>query len=207
MSIDPTSKVSASHTPAVFATSVRLMGPDDVLAYVARALGDVGSQIDDIRKQVDARQAKSAELREIVAELRNMQGGGGDLTHYDAEKYDAMMTKLSHFAEGNGPAAKVYESFLQSYGGYRDTEKGGAIVGTLAGDKANDSQDMLMNAAELTSAVKNIEEAQSALGSENEVTMMNLQQLMQRRNQVTQFSSNSLNSINEGLKSVIGNIR
>jgi hypothetical protein len=30
---------------------------------------------------------------------------------------------------------------------------------------------------------------------------------MQRRNQISQFSSNALNMMNEGMKSIIGNMR
>jgi hypothetical protein len=64
-----------------------------------------------------------------------------------------------------------------------------------------------MNAAELSNTLKNMEDAQSNLQSDNELTMMTLQQLMQRRNQISQFSSNAMNMMNEGMKSIVGNIR
>ena len=49
-------------------------------------------------------------------------------------------------------------------------------------------------------------DAIEALGSDSELVMMNLQQLMQQRNQTSQLYSGMQNSMNETMKDVIGNI-
>lgn len=49
-------------------------------------------------------------------------------------------------------------------------------------------------------------DAIDALGSDSELVMMNLQQLMQQRNQASQLYSGMQNSMNETMKDVIGKI-
>jgi hypothetical protein len=195
-----------------FGPNVTLMSPDDILAYVSKALGDIGDQLNDYKTLVQDRQAKAKDLRDLASELRNMQQGG-DLTAYDGAAYNEFMQKLAKYKDSDPALGKVYSDFMNSYGGYHD--ESGKKVGTLAGDDKHwfgkggvgDSQDMLMDSKELANALKNVEDAQSNLNSENELTMMSLQQLMQRRNQISQFSSNALNMMNEGMKSIIGNMR
>jgi hypothetical protein len=188
-----------------------MMSPEDILAYVGKALQDIGGQLSDYKKVVEERQQKAKDLRMIAGTLREMQGSG-DLIHYDAQKYNEFMTLMSKYKD-DPEVKKAYEHFLDSYGGYIHPKEG--KVGTLANEDGHwigksgkgDNQDMCMSVGELGMALKRIEDAQSSLQSDNELTMMTLQQLMQRRNQISQFSSNAMNMMNEGMKSIIGNIR
>lgn len=206
------STTSVNQTHPSFGPNVTLMGPDDIMAYVTNALGDIGDQLDSFKKQVEAKQAKAQDLRDIAGTMRLMNTGA-DLSHFDGAAYNEMMTKMSHHLDDKNVKA-AYDHLMESYGGFQSTDPGGGTVGVMAGadgkwhgNGVGDTQDCLLNSTEVQKCIKDIEGAQSALGSENELTMMSLQQLMQRRNQVTQFSSNCLNVMNEGSKSVIGNIR
>lgn len=258
-----------------------LMSPEDILAYVALALDNIGSQLNDYKEIVVGKQKKAAVVRELMGEVRAMSQNGQPLTAYDKEKYDALMNKLASVKGGDPELEAVYGSFMTSYGGYTDAATGES-VGTLATDdgmtfgqvleggkavnaadrkkmkpgeslgekdkdlkdkaaseplskkdpgsmmpwdsplpadsipspqaapvqaQAPDSQDASMSAEELNQIAERLKNSLENLNSDNELTMMGLQQLMQQRNQITQFSSNVLNSVNEGLKSIISNWR
>ncbi|HEV2742649.1 MAG TPA: hypothetical protein VGV91_05810 [Rubrobacter sp.] len=70
-----------------------------------------------------------------------------------------------------------------------------------------DGQDCVLDSNETQGVMDNVKQALESINSDNEMVMMELQKLMQQRNQITQFSSNAMNLDNETKKSVIGNIR
>ena len=181
-----------------------LMSPEDILAYVGKTLGDIGNQLQDYKDLVQKRQEKANDLRDVTSTLRDMQSGG-DLTAFDPQLYSEFMQKMEKYKDSDPAIGAAYEKFMSSYGGYIGSD--GKAKGVMAGANAGDTQDMKMSALELSHAMKDLEGAQEAMGSDNELTMMALQQLMQRRNQVSQFASNAMNMMNEGMKSIIGNIR
>lgn len=262
--------------------NIDLMSPEDILAYVALALDNIGSQLNDYKDAVVGKQKKAAVVRELMGEVRAMSQNGQPLTAYDKEKYDALMNKLASVKGGDPELEAVYDTFMKSYGGYTDAE--GNDVGTLATDdgmtfgqvleggkavnaaelkkmkpgeslgekdkdlkakaasdplskkedlgapklwdsqlpadtipspqtepakqlEAPDSQDAHLTVEELNQIAERLKSSLENLNSDNELTMMGLQQLMQQRNQISQFSSNMLNSVNEGLKSIIANWR
>jgi hypothetical protein len=203
----------AQQASANFGPNATLMSPEDILSYVSKALGEIGDQLNDYKNIVQERQQKAKDLREIAGTIRDMQKGG-DLIAYDEATYHEFMSKMAKYKDSDPSVKAAYDSFMASYGGYIDTGTG-KKEGVLAGEDkhwigksgSGDSQDMCMNAAELSNTLKNLEDAQSNLQSDNELTMMTLQQLMQRRNQISQFSSNAMNMMNEGMKSIVGNIR
>ncbi|MCS6900695.1 MAG: hypothetical protein RMJ98_13770 [Myxococcales bacterium] len=196
-----------------FPGNATMMSPEDILQYVSKALEDIGGQLEDYKNIVKDRQEKAKDLRALASTIRDMQQNG-DLKSYDSAKYNEFMTTMAKYKDSDPDVAKAYHHFLDSYGGYIDTNTG-KKVGILANEDGHwigksgkgDNQDMCMNAEELGRVLKNIEDAQSNLQSDNELTMMTLQQLLQRRNQISQFSSNAMNMMNEGMKSIIGNIR
>lgn len=211
-SVQGTSSTSYIQHSSPSDAGVRLMSADDIMAYVTQALGDVGGQLEVFRKKVEDRQAQAAVLRDTSALLRASRGNDG-IGSMDQAQFGAVMTNLSKLAETNPLAKNVYDKILASYGGFVAGPGGaggkaeGEIVGVMAGTANNDGQDMWLENVDCDGIMKNLEEAQSGLGSDNELIMMDLQQLMQRRNQITQFSSNCMNVMNEGMKAVIGNIR
>jgi hypothetical protein len=70
-----------------------------------------------------------------------------------------------------------------------------------------DTQDCILDADETQAVMDNTKQGLESINSDNEMVMMELQKLMQQRNQITQFASNAMNLDNETKKSVIGNIR
>ena len=87
----------------------------------------------------------------------------------------------------------------------------GTIVdsGSLAVDVAVDinGQDQIMDKEEMDSFVNSLNDALSGINSGNELMMMNLQNLMQVRNQISQFGSNNLKSINDTMSGLINNLK
>ncbi|HEU4405474.1 MAG TPA: hypothetical protein VFS43_09310 [Polyangiaceae bacterium] len=74
-------------------------------------------------------------------------------------------------------------------------------------NRGQDDQDCILDPTETQGVMDNVKQALESINSDNEMVMMELQKLMQQRNQITQFASNAMNLDNETKKSVIGNIR
>lgn len=226
-----------SNASAAFGNGVSLMSPDEIIAFVSKALGDIGDQLNDYKNMVQQRQEKARDLREISATLRDM-ASKGDLTSYEQEKFDRMMNQLAKYKDADPSLKAVYDTFMNSYGGYQkiDPQSGeyvkndkgevlceGIMAGAneagmkeisdpISGAKMliwnpGDSQDMLLTAAELSPMLDNLKSAQEGLNEDNELTMMSLQQLMQRRNQISQLGNGMLSMVNETSKAIIGNFR
>jgi len=240
-----------------FGPDIALMSPDDVIAYVTRALGDIGNQLNDYKDMVKQRQEKATELRDLLGELRGMSPNDNDLVGYDQEKYDGLMSRLAKYKD-DPQLGQVYENFMNSFGGYRDTATG-QQVGILASDDSNfagnkngvskapkdafvvskdmlgkdikvdknanntkdglplgngpsakvvviDERDAKLTKFEINTAIEQVKGAMEGLNSDSELTMMSLQQLMQQRNQISQFSTNMLSTLNDSMRSVIANI-
>lgn len=208
-----------------FGPSASTMSPGEIIAFITKALGDIGDQLGDYKKLVEDRHKKATELRQVMSTMRDM-ATAGDATNYSAEKYNEMMTLMARHAKTDPEVKAAYEHFLGSYGGYTNNDSGlpegvfagqdGKNIFNTTEDEKNakgpdgkplvDTQDMCMSKAEMDNVMKNIENAQQNLNSDNELMMMNLQQLMQKRNQISQLGTNLLNTSNESLKAVIGNI-
>jgi len=253
-----TSSQGVSGASPQFGPDVALMSPDDVIAYVTRALGDIGNQLNDYKNMVKQRQEKATELRDLLGELRGMSPNDNDLVGYDQEKYDGLMSRLAKYKD-DPQLGQVYENFMNSFGGYRDTATG-QQVGVLASDDGNfagnkngvskppegafqvskdmldkkdakvdknanntkdglplgngpsakvvviDERDARLTKFEIQTAIEQVKGAMEGLNSDSELTMMSLQQLMQQRNQISQFSTNMLSTLNDSMRSVVANI-
>ena len=111
---------AASHGPS-FGASVTLMSPDDIMAYVTKALEDIGGQLEDFRQIVQDKQAKSAALREVLGSLRSMKNEQG-IGHNANVDYDQMMQKLATLAKTDPNAQKAYATLVGSCGGYKNEQ-------------------------------------------------------------------------------------
>lgn len=208
----------------VEASLVRTMSADDIVMYVRSQLGSIDGQLNDYKNIVVAKQKKSEELREVTALLRELKGGRDELkggnaavdTSTEPEKYNRLMTLLAKNSD-SASAKSAYDGLLDSYGGYQATEtielpdgravQKGEVDGIMAGADPGDIHDVNLNAIETQSVMDNVKQSLEGINSDNEMVMMELQKLMQQRNQITQFASNALNVDNETKKGVIGNIR
>lgn len=223
MGTDSINKSSGSkqiqQTQSSLGAGMTLMSPEDIMMYMQKVLGEIGDQLNDFKQTVLDRQQKAKDLREISSTIRQMQANGGEsgaLSKFDDAQYNEFMTKLEKYKDSDPEIAAAYNTFMTSYGGYINTDDH-QKKGVLAGEDGNwyghnktinpDTQDMYLSKDELANSLKHIENSQESMNSENELTMMGLQQLMQRRNQISQFGSNAINMMNEGMKSIIGNIR
>lgn len=211
MGTDAINKSSGStqvyQTQPSFGSDVSLMSPDALIMFMQRALGDIGEQLQQFKDVVTQRQEKAKDLRDIAAAIRDMQANAdsdGALTAYDQSKYCELMNKMEKY-KSDPAIGQAYETFLSSYGGYYQ-EDGKTITGVMAGAKSDDNQDMKLSSTELANALKKIEGAQENLNSENELTMMQVQQLASKRNETTQLCSNLLKSFNESAMTPIRNI-
>ena len=68
------------------------------------------------------------------------------------------------------------------------------------------SEKVSIKAENLTKVEKDMEGVLTSLNSDNELVMMNLQQIMQQRNQASQLYASLQSSMNETMKSIIGKI-
>jgi hypothetical protein len=186
-----------------------LMSPDEIMAYVASALNDISGQMDTIRQKIQARQERAREIREAQALFNTLTEGGDATIQRGTEEYEQLMKMLEKFKD-DPKLGKAYNSLLTTVGGYTDAN-GNAVEPTA--DMATTDElkkalgDRKLVKDEASKIGQYFQDALADLNSDNELVMMDLQKLAQQRNQVTQFSSNMLNAMNEGMKSVIGNIR
>jgi hypothetical protein len=114
------------------------------------------------------------------------------------------MSTLAQFPDDPSLRA-AYNTLWKSYGGYTDPKTGQVIPNQPSRLGADSNKDL--NSNEWLNVTKGVEESLSDLNSDNEMLMLNVQTLMQQRNQISQFASNVLNTMNESVKAVIGNLR
>jgi hypothetical protein len=220
MSIEVTtpSPAGAAGIPplAGFRTDMEIMSAEDILAYVALALGNIGKQLDSYKAYVQEKQAAAADLNKALTMARTASRTGDDHTKFTQEQYTEFMLLLAKYPEDPGLQA-AHKELLASWGGYIKPD--GGDVGKLAmadlrvsGVNENlpgkaDEQNGHLNPTEWKNVIDHITSSLEALNSDNEYTMMKLQTLMQQRNQISQFASNMLNSLHENAKAIIGNLR
>lgn len=81
------------------------------------------------------------------------------------------------------------------------------VNGKVVFELSSAKQDQIMNKEEMDSFVNSLNDALSGINSGNELMMMNLQQLMQFRNQISQFGSNNLKAMHDTAMGVISNTK
>jgi hypothetical protein len=220
MSIEVTtpSPAGAAGIPplAGFRTDMEIMSPEDILAYVALALGNIGKQLDSYKSHVQEKQAAAADLNKALTMAREASRTGEQHERFTQEQYTEFMLLLAKYPEDEGLQA-AHRELVRSWGGYIKPD--GGPVGTLAmadlrvsGVNENlpgkaDEQNGHLDPTEWKNVIDHITSSLEALNSDNEYTMMKLQTLMQQRNQISQFASNMLNSLHENAKAIIGNLR
>lgn len=203
---------------AGFRTDMEIMSPEDIMAYVSLALGNIGKQLEAYKAYVEAKQAAAADMNKFLAFAREASGPGEDHKQFTQEQYAEFMQLLAKYPDDQGLAA-AHRLLLESWGGY-DNANGQRIGGRLATDDGRVSGDDLpdwpvepdaqnggLSASEWKRVIDSVSSSLEQLNSDNEYTMMKLQTLMQQRNQISQFSSNMLNSLHENAKAIIGNMR
>lgn len=197
-----------------FRTDMEIMSPEDILAYVSLALGNIGKQLDSYKAYVQEKQAAAADLNKALNLAREASRAGHDHEKFTQEQYNEFMALLAKYPDDPGLKA-AHKELLASWGGYIKPDGGqvGKLAmddGRVSGDKLfgkRDEQNAHLNPTEWKTVIDHITSSLEQLNSDNEYTMMKLQTLMQQRNQISQFASNMLNSLHENAKAIIGNLR
>jgi hypothetical protein len=187
--------------------SVELMSPEDVLQYVATMLGDVDGRLHDFKTEAERKIAWSNDERAWQELLRSMGDGKGgySLGEYGtpgyAERRDAMMEAVTKLAESSNPDVayagngikKLIEDYEAKYQDFVDGDgpKPGPVLW------GQDTIDDAMSAST---------QRLQSFSSDNELTMMELGSLMQRRTQIVQFSTNVMAQLDRAQNSVVQNI-
>ncbi|HEX9295855.1 MAG TPA: hypothetical protein VF881_08465 [Polyangiaceae bacterium] len=178
---------TATHRPP--GDGVDTSGPlsmDMLLEYVAMRLESLDGQIEDFIGEANEKKAQSDELRRFQQGVRSVSG-------YDSSGF---ANKESLNEEG---VSRVDAERLQ----VADPE-----LKAKLDDLAQQIHDTnRVKAEDVQPLLDYAKDRLASLNSDNEITMMRLNSIVQLRSQVIGSASNVQASINEGMKTVIGNMR
>jgi hypothetical protein len=172
-----------------------VFSPDMILQYVSTALSDIDGQIADIMGDAKEKKARSEALRQFQNAVRTLVGFGNETGAYDTTG-DSNSQRDRNQAAGERLAAA-----MKALEGHPD------LVEKLKGLYDAIFRESKISADSLQNQLEWAKNELTSLNSENELTMMRLNQLVQARSQRISAASNELSSINEGMKTVIGNMR
>jgi hypothetical protein len=173
--------------------------PDMILQYVSTALSDIDGQIADIMGDAKEKKVRSEALRQFQNAVRSLVGCGNERGSYDTTGLGAGQSIE------NGKAGDRLDKAMNALKDHPD------LVNQLQALKEqifrNDGYGSKISADSLQNHLEWAKNELTSLNSENELTMMRLNQLVQARSQRISAASNEMSSINEGMKTVIGNMR
>jgi len=187
------------------------MTAEDVLIYVRMQLDSIDAQLNDFKGEIEQRKQRTEDLREAQAILRKYTQGNGSVKNIPPEDYNRLMTLLGR----NTSDPKVYDVYtqlLESYGGFVAQEEftlpNGKVVEKGAEVKASGKfANKHLSGKEAEGMKETLRSAQEGVNSNNEMLMLDVQKLVQQRNQASQFASNMLHFDHEDKMGIIGNIR
>lgn len=207
------------------------MSPEDIMNFVRIALGSIDAQLNDYKELVEKRQEKAADISKAMSILRAGIAPNGELRPdcISDEEYSRAMNLLTKHLD-IPEVRSARNAFLESYGDYRSDmtmelpgsddgvdDISGPNAVTKDGEVSSDlekfvggewvNENRMMRADEFSGLMQNLQSGLESLNSDNEMIMMNVQKLMQQRNQVSQFASNMLKINDEMLMAIIGNLR
>jgi hypothetical protein len=172
--------------------------PELILQYVQTRLADFDGQIADIMGDAKAKKAKSEQLRQYQNAVQSLVGVGGD-----GAKYNTTTEGTDQSGE-NAKAGKRLDAAMEAL---KDNPTLVAKLQAFKNQIFHGQHSSEISAESLQNELDWAKNELTSLNSENELTMMRLNQLVQTRSQIISSSSNMLASINEGTKNVIGNMR
>jgi len=161
---------------------------DMIIQYVARRLGDIDDQIKGYMAEAEGRKAKADELHRFEEDVRAV-------LHHDTSGFKDDQQR----ADLNG---KAMTALVAEQDDFKDNPALQAKLQQL--------HDEILSSSKVQSAQEALDYAKdqlTTLNSDNELTMMRLNSVVQLRSQVISSASNMQASINEGVKTVIGNMR
>ncbi len=230
-SITPTGSGPAplGHEPAPF-----VMTPDVIMAMVQHNLREMDAQLGTIIQQIegnrldaDALGRKANGLRDFIQDLRacdDITDGDGKISldklnddcASDLRRAIGLGTRedlLALVQDDPGLLAKVQglpAGEIGDFGGTfndDDTEKLFAKLVKSRFDVDISSTADSMNIQVFDDALDTVTENQRLANSNSEMLMVQLQSRMQQRSQIIQLGSNMLKSVDDGISSIIGNMR
>ncbi len=121
----PATVPTDSTTPFTFGRGTKLMSPEQIMAYVALAMKNIGSQLQYYQEVMEDRQKKADALNKALAFARGLQPGsegvgiqgwGHNGAQMTQKQYDTLMQTLEPYLDD--PAVKsAYDRLLGSAGG------------------------------------------------------------------------------------------
>ncbi|HEX9619657.1 MAG TPA: hypothetical protein VF989_05960 [Polyangiaceae bacterium] len=230
MTINPTTASTGASNPALDTSAgfgnTRSLTTGDMYEYVATLLGDIDSQMLLFKEQAETKVERADEEREFQALLRSLTDKDGKITIAPGSAEMAAVATLLEKVE-----SEALRSALQGLLGSNRTSHGGppAMPDTAgvvpatpraptlgAGDPRGTPSrlpELLASGAvtidenAVSELLADSNNRLSSLSGENELTMMELNGLMQRRSQIIMFSSQTLAQLDQTAKTVIQNMR
>jgi hypothetical protein len=174
----------------------------EIIEFVQTRLSDIDGQIRDLAGDAAMRKHRSEELREFQDAVRSLVGPGGNydsVGNPDDDDHDAERAKMNDDAGARLDKASA------------DLKDNPLLVSHLQALKAKifapGEDGSRISAEQLQKELDWAKDQLTSINSDNEMTMMRLNSMMQLRSQVISSASNMQASINEGMKTVIGNMR
>jgi hypothetical protein len=173
----------------------------EIIEYVQTRLSDIDGQIRDLAGDAAMRKHRSEELRAFQNAVRSLVGvgGGGAYDSVGEGKDDAGRERMNADAAARLDAASTALKDNPLLVSHLQALKAQIFAPGDAGSR--------ISAENLQKELDWAKDELTSINSDNELTMMRLNAMMQLRSQVISSASNMQASINEGIKTVIGNMR
>lgn len=204
---------SSAHGSATGLGDVRTLTTGDMYNYVATLLGDIDSQMLAFKEEAEKNVKRADEEREFQALLHDLTDKDGKITVTAGSEAERALAELYDSTDNDA----IRDAIRGMIGNPHERLAQVALLKAQATD--SDPSVALPAQRALYALTKGFDENAvselfadsnnrlSSLSSGNELTMMELNGLMQRRSQVIMFSSQTLAQLDQAAKTVIQNMR
>jgi hypothetical protein len=178
------------------------MSIESLIMITSTRLNDVDL---DVRRRLTGQQSRSAvqgKLSAAIAELKLQGKGFKDATKMNSVNLALKEAHDTARVNGDMAACAALEKISADL-----NWNGEGVAKSVINDSSVTNKDNEVNEQQLTGSISTIEGLLTNNTKSSELEMIDIQQLMSKRAQMLQFATNMINSMNEPVKSAIGNIR
>jgi hypothetical protein len=187
--------------------NIDVMSPQDVLEYVANMLGDVDGRLLDYKGEAERKIRMSNDERAWQDLVESMGDGehGYKLGEFGSEGYaerrDHLIEVLTPLKDSESPeVAYAANGILAGIKKYEEDYKA-----WKNGELDKEPTPMRWSQDVLDDALRTSNTRVESYSSDNELIMMELGSLMQRRTQIVQFSSNVMAQLDRAMNTIVQN--